>query len=713
MKLRNHIISSNVVFYICLLIVAVFAFLQRYPFLEISPIDYDEGFTIYYSSLNLRPWSVFLDGAVSKNYYPPLDFILHHFVYVFSGISIKTIRYVPCFFDILSVILLGLLGKRLCGKVFGIICAFFWAFSPTAIYYAMQARLYSQFCFSFILFLYVLSLYYTNKSFLSGICVSIAIVYGFNVHLLFICVLPIGMAAYLITLFFSNTNDTNEKKSNFNWRSILNDFFKLICFTVIGLIIVVVFYNSYGIFSTVQTNPVTSHYAFYSLSELINKFVIRLYDAIYSDSVCVYRNISNNGCWLIWCLLLLLLFSLLQKRDYFVKSLVFLSVLSIPFFDILIIFKGYKFTGRNDIRFVYWFVPMIWLGISYAFLLIQQIALLCINKFSNKRLLLNKVISIFISFILILLFDFYVIRSNRICVQHFVKNRYWNLDKWINANSIKHNIDFYITKKPYEWRAYDYISVLDYPGKSNVTCNTVVKLDKMLIQRNTGVESKIIEILEGKRILAFVVLDEVFPWDVDLFRTLDLGVEKIYVFIPPYKIRPTQFKKYEDLFGKRFSEIFTGNSDDNSKITNMPWVVSRFYEKLTNNLILNGDFSNGVRYWNNDNAKIIYSDEADLVELTGNSKNQVYIWQHVNMISGHTYKLSFKLKFNNGEALAILRDDILNKEDYLFGSKSTKLKEYTKTFKPNRNGKYKLYLTCKGEGKYYFSDVMLIDTDIN
>ena len=699
--------ASNILFYLMLIIVVVIAIVQRFPYLGISPLDYDEGFTVYYSSRSLHPWAKFVEGAVLYNYYPPLDFLLHHLVYSIFGVTEKTVRFVPFFFDILSVLFLGLLGKKIGGKIFGFFCALIWAISPTAIYYSMQARLYSQFCFAFILYLFALSCYIQRKSLFNGLFLTISIIYGFNVHLLFLCTLPIGLAAFVIDLLFSYEKNCEIKQF---LKTVFVQLLKLMCYILLALIIVSVFYCHYKIFTTVEPASKNSNHILYSLKELFERFVIRVNDAVYADSVCSWNNVLKHNCWAVWTLLSFFILSLFQKKNVFLKALVVLTFLSIPFFDILTIYKGSSYSGRTDIRFVYWFVPVIFLSLAYVFVLFERAIFFLLKTISKKESFFFAVISILIALSLLLLFDIKTIRPMRSCVQNFIKNRYAYFRDWIHENSRIQGIDVHMEKKDYEWRAYDYINIIDNPYRTNITCKTYYKTNSHMFYNHALSEASIKDYLEGKRKFVLIFLEEKFPWNQKLFKFFNSGSEKVYFFNPPQKIWPPMLKDYEDIFGKRFINIYLGSDESYSALTNQNVFIPYYFESLQKNLILNGDFSKGLDKWNHDkNITVIEKNNDDnYVEIKGNSKSQTRIWQNINVTSGHVYKISFKSKSDN-TAFAILRDDSTDSERYIFCKKNNDFVEYSKEFKPFKNGKHMIFFTCKGNGISCFSNISLTD----
>ena len=130
------------------------------------------------------------------------------------------------------------------------------------------------------------------------------------------------------------------------------------------------------------------------------------------------------------------------------------------------------------------------------------------------------------------------------------------------------------------------------------------------------------------------------------------------------------------------------------------------------NLFVNNDFNEGLDQWGHDkNVNITEDNGKSCVELVGGDEGQIRFWQTVNTISGHVYKLSFKVKYNNCAAFAIFRDEEKNQERYISTSPSENWKTYSKDFKSFKDGKYKVFFSCKGNSKFYYSDVSIIDID--
>lgn len=128
------------------------------------------------------------------------------------------------------------------------------------------------------------------------------------------------------------------------------------------------------------------------------------------------------------------------------------------------------------------------------------------------------------------------------------------------------------------------------------------------------------------------------------------------------------------------------------------------------NLFTNGDFTDGLKGWSR-TSDIVFVQEGDqnFIELIGQKNKQTRVWQKFNATAGHVYRLTFKAKAEQEGAFAIFRDDIADIEKYLYIKKGNDWKDYSQDFKADKDGNYRLFLSCQGEGKYYYKDASLID----
>lgn len=128
------------------------------------------------------------------------------------------------------------------------------------------------------------------------------------------------------------------------------------------------------------------------------------------------------------------------------------------------------------------------------------------------------------------------------------------------------------------------------------------------------------------------------------------------------------------------------------------------------NLFANADFAQGLKDWEKTKGcTVIKEDGKNVVELTGQANEQVRLYQKFNAVAGHVYRLSFNVKYENGNAFGIFRDDVTNQEKYLHTGAKAAWKTYTKEFKAENNGEVRVFLSCQGDGKFYYSDPKLID----
>ncbi len=133
-------------------------------------------------------------------------------------------------------------------------------------------------------------------------------------------------------------------------------------------------------------------------------------------------------------------------------------------------------------------------------------------------------------------------------------------------------------------------------------------------------------------------------------------------------------------------------------------------EQGPRNLLANSDFSEGLSNWRQDgNILLIQNNNENYIEIEGSNNRQSRIIQSILTVSGHVYRLSYKFKGKNEKAFAIIRDENAKTERYLFSNPSDDWKLYTKDFISFKDGFYTLYLSCIGEGKFYYSSVSFID----
>lgn len=141
---------------------------------------------------------------------------------------------------------------------------------------------------------------------------------------------------------------------------------------------------------------------------------------------------------------------------------------------------------------------------------------------------------------------------------------------------------------------------------------------------------------------------------------------------------------------------------------------SPFFEKVaeilamtSSNIIENGDFQNDLEGWKHDgNISVIESNKTKYVHISGKTQKQVRISQNINVISGQTYNLTFNFSGPPKIGFIIYRDVKSGKELY-FLCNSSKDNQYKWVIKPTSTGRNQLFLSTKGEGDFYYSNVKL------
>ena len=134
-------------------------------------------------------------------------------------------------------------------------------------------------------------------------------------------------------------------------------------------------------------------------------------------------------------------------------------------------------------------------------------------------------------------------------------------------------------------------------------------------------------------------------------------------------------------------------------------------KKEITNLLSNGDFSEDLANWSTTECVSVIQEEGKkYIEIIGKEQGQNRLWQEFSSISGHVYKISFRVKAEKGTPFVILRDNQKNQElNYFYPSLSKVWTDYTKEFQSKKNGKYMILLSCLGDGIYNYSDISIID----
>ena len=635
--------TKEILFIYLLGAIVVLAFAMRFPYLNLSYLGDDEGFTVFHASRPLIPWKDFLWGA-KRNAFPPLDFILQHFVFLVFGVTNATTRYLPTFFDTLTVLLLGLLGWQCCNKKTGLIVALLWALSPCAIYFAKESRLYAHFAFAVVLYLLSISLYIKKMSYKRLLFVFFSLVYGFNVSYLFAFVMipvPFSIFIYYIIDFIKDSKQT-YKVFLFKFSSITVTHL-LAALSVYGL------FKFYRIISLPSTK-VSGNPQLYSVQDLINKFLSRIEQAIYLpyDPFGTYHD--NKGfILLIFPLVVFFLTLIYWRKNTFVKVLILCFLLFIPFYDIFTLYYGGKFSGLVEIRHSYFIVPVIYLGIAFSynaiFLFIESfLSVIFINK------TLNYILSFAVIVILITSFDVFAQSDFRKKSQMILKSQAEVLYDWINKKS-SYGKTLVVVKnnKSEDLRIFSVIAVYDYIHASNIIYRIPTTIysqkerknhDNDTIHQTYSIDDEILKsICKNQTSLGLVYsYEQDFPYNELVFEKSFFDRMVLYSMKPlPDSMTYEQYLAYSNFFGNIFSSEWKG----------------KIYKSVPRLISKNPDFNKGTEgwdYWKLGNANghlyISISNENDVsyVKVQGAKGKQRGLIQSIYIKKGGIYRLSGKVR---------------------------------------------------------------------
>ena len=129
------------------------------------------------------------------------------------------------------------------------------------------------------------------------------------------------------------------------------------------------------------------------------------------------------------------------------------------------------------------------------------------------------------------------------------------------------------------------------------------------------------------------------------------------------------------------------------------------------NLLVNSDFDDGLKSWKfTDKVSVIKTNGLNYVCIEGDEKKQKRIWQNVNVISGKTYRLTFKLSGPSQGAFCIFRDNETGKERYIWCTGQNRNKKYLWEINPTKSGEMLIFLSTSSKGTYCYSDVKFAES---
>lgn len=617
--------------------IVVLAFVMRFPYLSVSPLCDDEAFTVYYSSRPLIPWKDFLWGAMGRNGFPPLDFIFHHIVFAIFGTTAATARYVPTFFDTLTVLFLGLLGFKLANRKTGLFAALLWALSPGVIYYAKESRLYAQFGFAVTLYLFSLSLYLKKYSWQRLLFVFLSLLYGFNVSTLFTFVMVPAPLAVLICYSKEFFNKEKEKA-----KLALRNISLLIATHAVGAISVYGFYKLYSVPSTsyfkVKITP-----EMYSLPDLWEKFISRIEQCLTVATEASWISRNNNVVYLAIIPLALLLFSLIKwKERIFLKALVFCFLLSIPIYDIITLYYGGRFSGGIHIRHIYFIVPAVYIGLAYSFNILFDLLKKAFDRiFNSSKEILKYSATLAVVLILVFSYDLFAQAPLRKTVQKDIKSHFNVFHKWLNKFSSQGKIYVIdrVTDRT-ECRDLAYLCSIDYKHATNICYVIPTKYGPARFNTrppdsyNLSVD-QLTDVIVNKAELAYLYSTSYeFPYDKSLFDIKSMGSVTMYRMKPiPDSMTQEQYNGYSDIFKNIFTKNWQGH------------IHQKRYDLVSENPYFVKEHDKW-EYWriNKENGEKVISSQKDesnsFVRIENQSGNLLGLIQGVKVLTGSVYRLS-------------------------------------------------------------------------
>ena len=127
--------------------------------------------------------------------------------------------------------------------------------------------------------------------------------------------------------------------------------------------------------------------------------------------------------------------------------------------------------------------------------------------------------------------------------------------------------------------------------------------------------------------------------------------------------------------------LLIATSEQNSTISNK---ISEIVGLKSNNLLTNADFKEGLKGWRRDeNVTLQETNGTKYVCINNVGKGQARFWQNINVISGKTYRLSFKVTSPHDGAFTILRNVKTGQETYNWCNGINNNQKFVWTIKSN------------------------------
>ncbi len=121
-----------------LLLLTLLAFGLRATRLNFQPLWWDEGYSLYFATMNLAA----MVAGTAGDIHPPFYYALLHFWIAFLGSEAIVVRLFSVFVGTLTVPLLYQVGRRLADERAGTLASLVMAIAPLHIYYSQEVRMY-------------------------------------------------------------------------------------------------------------------------------------------------------------------------------------------------------------------------------------------------------------------------------------------------------------------------------------------------------------------------------------------------------------------------------------------------------------------------------------------------------------------------------------------------------------------------------------------
>ena len=437
------------------------------------------------------------------------------------------------------------------------------------------------------------------------------------------------------------------KHSKQDYKEILIKFF---CITATHFLAA---FSVYGLFKlyriiSLPSTKVSGNPQLYGVQDLINKFILRIKQAIYVpfDPFGFYND--NKGFYLLIIPLVVFLLTLIfWRKNTFIKVLILCFLLFIPLYDIFTLFYGGKFQGLVEIRHSYFIVPIICLGMAFVY----NVFFLFIESFFNSILkfkTFNYYLSFFVIIIIILSYDLYAQSDFRKKSQMILKSHAEILYNWISQKSSLGKVLIIVkNKKSEDLRLFSVISAYDYLHSSNIIYRIPTTIyhrserknhEKDLIHQTDNIDEDTLKsIFMNKTSLGLIYFNEKdFPYSDLIFEKSFFDRMILYSMKPvPVSMTYERYLAYSNFFGNIFVSEWKG----------------KLFKSVPRLISWNPDFKNGIEgweYWKLSNAsgplRISVTNDGvnSYVKIQG---EQVKLWgltQSLKLKKGGVYKLSGK-----------------------------------------------------------------------